>query len=98
MHMNSFGCVRRGNCIAHRFCEYCFDEITQGELRARKVSPASFIIPNMPHNTLYYPWILSNEDGVPQFKPRSILSKWYNSELDAKFNLAFPKVLNINDN
>lgn len=52
----------------------------------------------MPHNTIYYPWIQSNEDGAPQFKPRAILSKWFNSDLKADFNIAFPKVLNVNDN
>jgi hypothetical protein len=52
----------------------------------------------MAHNTLYYPWIQSNEEGVPQFKPKAILSKWFNYELEAQFNIAFPKVLNVNEN
>ncbi len=98
MHMNSVGCVRRGKCISHRFCEYCFDFLTNGELIKMRVTPASFIIPNRPHNTLYYPWIQSNEDGVPQFKPKAILSKWFHAELEAKINIAFPKILNVNDN
>jgi hypothetical protein len=98
MHINSVGCVRRGKCVSFRFCEYCFDDITNGELIKKRASPASYIIQNMPHNTIYYPWIQSSEDGVPQFKPKSILSKWFKSELDGDFNVAFPKVLNINDN
>lgn len=96
--MNSVGCIRRGRCISHRFCEYCFDAITSGELIRKRESAASFIIQNMPHNTLYYPWIQSNENGVSQFKPKAILSKWFNTELETNINIAFPKVLYVNDN
>jgi hypothetical protein len=77
--MNSVGCVRRGGkCSTHRFCEYCFDVITNKELIKKRVSPASLIIKNMPNNTIYYPWIKSKENKVPQFNPEEILSKWFN--------------------
>jgi hypothetical protein len=98
MHMNSVGCVRRGNCISHRFCEYCFDIITNKELIKKRVSPASFIIKNMPNITIYYPWIKLEEDRVPHFKPKSILSKWSGKKLEALFNIVFPKVLSVNEN
>lgn len=75
--MNSVGCVRRGGkCSTHRFCEYCFEDITNGELIKKRVSPASFILKNMSNNTIYYPWIKSNENIVPQFNPKAIYKMW----------------------
>jgi hypothetical protein len=52
----------------------------------------------MPNRTIFYPWIKSNEEGVPQFNPKAILSKWFDRELEAEFDVKFPKVLNVNDN